>query len=43
MFERKSRALSRSRDVLIQVVVPIAVGTGIFAELGALTVPLSPL
>jgi len=45
MFERKSRALSRSLDVLIQVVVPIAVGAGIFAGLGALAlpVPLSPL
>src|SRR5450830_1152319 len=45
MVERKSKALSRALDVLVGVVIPVAVGAGLFAAIGAWRTPslaLSP-
>ncbi|WP_050476003.1 methyl-accepting chemotaxis protein [Herbaspirillum rhizosphaerae] len=43
MFQRKSKALSRALGVLMAVVIPVAVGVGVFAGLGASGLPVPVL
>ncbi|WP_034293376.1 methyl-accepting chemotaxis protein [Herbaspirillum sp. RV1423] len=43
MFERKSKALSSALDALVLIIIPVAVGGGIFAGLGAFAAPFPPV